>query len=103
MLVCSGSTSSKGGTALLYTTDTLELKSDGKVDMDWQYRGPVYEMQNQSALYGTSWELPIILPVFLGLDGILWSFPAADILTFLLTVCILVKVYRELGTENVTC
>ena len=31
--------------------------------MDWQYRGPVYEMQNQSALYGTSWELPIILPV----------------------------------------
>ncbi|MBQ6756002.1 MAG: GH32 C-terminal domain-containing protein [Oscillospiraceae bacterium] len=63
MLVCSGSTSSKGGTALLYTTDTLELKSDGTVDMDWQYIGPVYEMKNQSALYGTSWELPIILPV----------------------------------------
>ena len=62
MLVCSGSTSSKGGTALLYTTDTLELKGD-HVEMDWQYKGPVYEMQNQSALYGTSWELPIILPV----------------------------------------
>lgn len=63
MLVCSGSASSKGGTALLYTTDTLELKADGTVEMDWQYRGPVYEMKNQSALYGTSWELPIILPV----------------------------------------
>ncbi len=63
MLVCSGSTSSNGGTALLYTTDTLELKADGTIDMDWQYRGPVYEMENQSALYGTSWELPIILPV----------------------------------------
>lgn len=62
MLVCSGSTSSKGGTALLYTTDTLELQGD-HVEMDWQYRGPVYEMENQSALYGTSWELPIILPV----------------------------------------
>lgn len=62
MLVCSGSTSSKGGTALLYTTDTLELIGD-HVEMDWQYKGPVYEMQNQSALYGTSWELPIILPV----------------------------------------
>ena len=62
MLICSGSTSSKGGTALLYTTDTLELKGD-HVEMDWQYRGPVYEMENQSALYGTSWELPIILPV----------------------------------------
>lgn len=63
MLVCSGSTSSTGGSALLYTTDTLELKDDGTVDMDWQYKGPVYEMENQSALYGTSWELPIILPV----------------------------------------
>ena len=63
MLVCSGSTASKGGTALLYTTDTLELRSDGTVQMDWQYQGPVYEMENQSALYGTSWELPIILPV----------------------------------------
>ncbi len=63
MLICSGSTSSTGGSALLYTTDTLELKEDGTVDMDWQYKGPVYEMENQSALYGTSWELPIILPV----------------------------------------
>lgn len=63
MLICSGSTSSNGGTALLYTTDTLELKSDGTIDMNWQYKGPVYEMDNQSALYGTSWELPIILPV----------------------------------------
>ena len=62
MLICSGSTSSKGGTALLYTTDTLELVGD-HVEMDWQYKGPVYEMENQSALYGTSWELPIILPV----------------------------------------
>lgn len=63
MLICSGSTSSNGGAALLYTTDTLLLKPDGTIDMDWQYRGSVYEMENQSALYGTSWELPIILPV----------------------------------------
>ena len=63
MLICSGSATSNGGTALLYTTDVLELKDDGTVDMDWQYKGPVYEMENQSALYGTSWELPIILPV----------------------------------------
>ena len=63
MLICSGSATSNGGTALLYTTNVLELKDDGTVAMDWQYRGPVYEMENQSALYGTSWELPIILPV----------------------------------------
>lgn len=63
MLICSGSVSSTGGSALLYTTDTLELRDDGTINMDWQYKGPVYEMENQSALYGTSWELPIILPV----------------------------------------
>lgn len=63
MLICSGSVSSTGGSALLYTTDTLELEDDGTIDMNWQYKGPVYEMENQSALYGTSWELPIILPV----------------------------------------
>ncbi len=63
MLVCSGSAETTGGSALLYVTDTLELKDDGTVAMDWQYKGPVYEMENQSALYGTSWELPIILPV----------------------------------------
>lgn len=68
MLVCSGSTSSNGGTALLYTTDTLELKADGTVDMNWVYKGPIYEMENQPITYGTSWELPILLP-FTNQDG----------------------------------
>ena len=63
MLVCSGSATTSGGSALLYTTDTLELLPDGTVDQDWVYKGPVYEMPNQTALYGTSWELPILLPV----------------------------------------
>lgn len=63
MVICSGSTASSGGTALLYTSDTLEMLPDGTIDMDWKYVGPVYEMENQSMLYGTSWELPIILPV----------------------------------------
>lgn len=63
MLVCSGSAKTDGGSALLYTTDTLELKDDGSIDMDWQYKGPIYEMENQSITYGTSWELPILMPV----------------------------------------
>ncbi len=63
MLVCSGSTKSNGGSALLYQTKTLELKSDGTIDMDWKYIGPVYEMENQSVTYGTSWEMPILIPL----------------------------------------
>lgn len=63
MIICSGSTQSDGGSALLYTTETLEVKADGTVDMNWQYRGPVYEMPNQSMVYGTSWELPLLYPL----------------------------------------
>ena len=44
--------------------------------------------------------LPILLPRFFGLDGVLYSFPTADILPFLLTLVVILKVYRELSTEN---
>ncbi len=44
--------------------------------------------------------LPILLPRFFGLDGILYSFPTADVLTFLLTVIVIARVYRELGEES---
>lgn len=63
MLVCTVSTESEGGSAILYETETLEVKPDGTIDMDWKYMGPVYEMEDQPMTYGTSWELPILLPL----------------------------------------
>jgi sucrose-6-phosphate hydrolase SacC (GH32 family) len=63
MLICSGSTESEGGTALLYESDVLEVKADGTINMDWKYMGSVYEMINQPVTFGTSWEMPILLPV----------------------------------------
>lgn len=64
MLICTGSTRhSSSGSAILYTTDTLELLSDGTVDQNWVYKGPIYEMENQPITYGKTWELPIVLPV----------------------------------------
>ena len=64
MLICTGSTShSTSGSAILYTTDTLELLPDGTVNQNWTYRGPVYEMENQPITYGKTWELPVMLPV----------------------------------------
>lgn len=62
MVVCGGSVQSPGGTALLYETDRLEIKGGG-VDMNWRYRGPVYELSDPAPRYGTSWELPILLPL----------------------------------------
>ena len=44
--------------------------------------------------------LPILLPRFFGLDGILYSFPTADVLTFIFTVVVILNVFRELSTGN---
>ncbi len=44
--------------------------------------------------------LPIILPIFLGLDGILWSFPAADLLTFIIALFFIRQTYRELSGQS---
>ena len=64
MLICTGSTkNSSAGSAILYTSDTLELLPDGTIDQNWIYRGPIYEMENQPITYGRTWELPIILPI----------------------------------------
>lgn len=41
--------------------------------------------------------LPIIFPIFWGLDGILISFPVADILTFIIAIVIIRYAYKELS------
>lgn len=46
--------------------------------------------------------LPILMPVFFGLDGLLYSFPAADILTFFIAAFVIVRTYRELNEEGGT-
>ena len=62
MVVCGGSLHSAGGTALLYETDRLEVSGDA-IDMNWRYRGPIYELPDPKPVFGTSWELPILLPL----------------------------------------
>lgn len=41
--------------------------------------------------------LPLVLPIFWGLDGLLCSFPAADILTFSIAAVIIRRIYKELS------
>ena len=43
----------------------------------------------------------LLLPVFFGLDGILYSMPVSDVLTFLIALFIIIRTYRELNTEGV--
>ena len=44
--------------------------------------------------------LTIIMPMFMGLDGVLWSMPASDALTFVISVCVIVMIYRELSAQS---
>ena len=42
----------------------------------------------------------LLLPRFFGLDGVLYSMPMSDILTFLIAGCLICKTYRELSTKG---
>ncbi len=39
----------------------------------------------------------ILLPIFFGLDGVLYSMPVSDILTFAVALCLIIRTYKELG------
>jgi len=42
----------------------------------------------------------LLLPVFFGLDGVLYSMPLSDILTFIIAIILIIKTYKQLGGEN---
>ncbi len=44
--------------------------------------------------------LPVLMPLAMGLDGLLWSFPAADILTFAIALFFIRQTFRELGGKK---
>ncbi len=41
----------------------------------------------------------ILLPVFFGLDGVLYSMPLSDVLTFVIAVFLIRRTYKEIGQE----
>ena len=41
--------------------------------------------------------LTILMPLFMGLDGVLWSMPASDGLTFIVSLAVIIMIYRELS------
>ena len=42
----------------------------------------------------------ILLPVFFGLDGVLYSMPVSDVLTFIISVIVIVDTYKTLRKEK---
>lgn len=45
----------------------------------------------------------LLLPLFWGLDGVLWSMPVSDILTFAISAVLIVRTDRELCGEGKAC
>lgn len=45
--------------------------------------------------------LALLLPIFFGLDGVLYSMPASDILTALISLFLIIRTYRELDCAPV--
>lgn len=44
--------------------------------------------------------LSLTLPLFFGLDGVLYSMPVSDILTFAIALFLIVRTYKEIGREE---
>ena len=42
----------------------------------------------------------IVLPVYFGLDGVLYSMPASDILTFIASCAVIIYTYRSLSDRK---
>ena len=41
----------------------------------------------------------LILPVFMGLDGVLWSMPVSDVLTFVISLMLILRTYSALDRD----
>ncbi|MCD7835898.1 MAG: MATE family efflux transporter [Lachnospiraceae bacterium] len=42
----------------------------------------------------------LLLPIYFGLDGVLYSMPVSDVLTFIISVIVIIYSYRELGSNK---
>ena len=42
----------------------------------------------------------LILPIFFGLDGVLYSMPVSDILTFAVALFLIMRTYKELSPQH---
>ena len=42
----------------------------------------------------------LLLPVFFGLDGVLYSMPVSDFLTAIISAVIIIKIYRQLNHDK---
>lgn len=49
----------------------------------------------REVIFGVGFAL--LLPLFFGLDGVLYSMPVSDIMTFILASFLIIRTYRELN------
>ena len=87
-----------------------DLQTVGRGDLHVRYsyalgRAVVSTIMSLTRAFIFSVALSITLPMFFGLDGLLYSFPVADILTFIIALYFIRQTYQMLsdkGTVNTT-
>ena len=42
----------------------------------------------------------LLLPIFFGLDGVLYSMPVSDIMTFAVALFLIIRTYKELTPQH---
>ncbi|MCD8329533.1 MAG: polysaccharide biosynthesis C-terminal domain-containing protein [Lachnospiraceae bacterium] len=52
----------------------------------------------REVVFGVGWAL--ILPVFFGLNGLLYSMPVSDLLTFFIAIVMILRIFRMLNTDG---
>ena len=52
----------------------------------------------REVVFGVGFAL-LLLPVYFGLDGVLYSMPVSDVLTFLIAAVLILRTYRWLGQD----
>lgn len=64
----------------------------------------IFGAANESSYYTEfavkAFRFALILPVFFGLDGVLFSMPVSDLLTFLIALVLIRQTHRELSKKG---
>lgn len=52
----------------------------------------------REVIFGVGWA--VILPIFFGLNGVLYSMPVSDLLTFLIGIVLIINIFKTLKQKN---
>lgn len=85
-----------------YLDRRMKLKADDEYDVNMGKAAQSTALSMvREIVFGVGFAL--LLPLFFGLDGVLYSMPLSDILTFIIALFLIIQTFHELGGRKRTC